>query len=61
MCKWRTARRRHRAARPFPVRAFPNGGPLALVRTGDRIAADVPSRGIHLEVDDAELARQRAA
>lgn len=37
------------------------GGPLALVRTGDRISVDVPARRIHLEVDDAELARRRAA
>ena len=37
------------------------GGPLALVRTGDRISVDVPARRIHLEVDDDELARRRAA
>jgi dihydroxy-acid dehydratase len=37
------------------------GGPLALVRTGDRIAIDVPARRIHLEVSDEELARRRAA
>jgi dihydroxy-acid dehydratase len=37
------------------------GGPLALVRTGDRIRVDVPNRSIHLEVSDAELARRRAA
>ena len=37
------------------------GGPLALVRTGDRITVDVPARRIQLEVDDAELARRRAA
>jgi dihydroxy-acid dehydratase len=37
------------------------GGPLALVRSGDVIAVDVPARRIHLEVDDAELARRRAA
>ncbi|MBB6557878.1 dihydroxy-acid dehydratase [Acidovorax soli] len=37
------------------------GGPLALVRTGDRITVDVPARRIHLEVDEAELARRRAA
>jgi dihydroxy-acid dehydratase len=37
------------------------GGPLALVRTGDLITVDVPGRRIHLEVDDAELARRRAA
>ncbi len=37
------------------------GGPLALVRTGDRISVDVPARRIHLEVSDAELAARRAA
>ncbi len=37
------------------------GGPLALVKTGDRISIDVPARRIHLEVSDAELARRRAA
>lgn len=37
------------------------GGPLALVRTGDRITIDVPARTIHLEVSDEELAARRAA
>ncbi len=37
------------------------GGPLALVRTGDRISVDVPARRIHLDVSDAELAKRRAA
>jgi dihydroxy-acid dehydratase len=37
------------------------GGPLALVRTGDRIALDVPKRRLELLVDDAELARRRGA
>jgi dihydroxy-acid dehydratase len=37
------------------------GGPLALVRTGDRITVDVPARRIHLDVTDDELARRRAA
>ncbi|NLD69054.1 MAG: dihydroxy-acid dehydratase [Limnobacter sp.] len=37
------------------------GGPLALLRTGDMISVDVPARRIHLEVDDDELARRRAA
>jgi L-arabonate dehydrase len=36
------------------------GGPLALVREGDWIELDVPARRLHLEVDDAELARRRA-
>jgi dihydroxy-acid dehydratase len=35
------------------------GGPLALVRSGDLIALDVPNRSIHLEVDDATLAQRR--
>jgi len=37
------------------------GGPLALVRTGDLIELDVPSRRLELKVSDAELARRRAA
>jgi dihydroxyacid dehydratase/phosphogluconate dehydratase len=35
------------------------GGPLALVREGDWIELDVEARRLHLEVDDAELARRR--
>jgi dihydroxy-acid dehydratase len=37
------------------------GGPLALVRTGDAVTLDVAARALTLEVDDAELARRRAA
>jgi len=37
------------------------GGPLALVRDGDRIELDVPGRRLQLLVDDAELERRRAA
>jgi dihydroxy-acid dehydratase len=37
------------------------GGPLALVRDGDTIRLDVPVRSLELLVDDAELARRRAA
>ena len=37
------------------------GGPLALVKTGDRISVDVPARTITLDVPDAELAERRAA
>ncbi len=37
------------------------GGPLALVQTGDTITVDVPARTIHLNIDDAEFARRRAA
>ncbi|MBE1579264.1 L-arabinonate dehydratase [Amycolatopsis roodepoortensis] len=36
------------------------GGPLALVRDGDPITLDVPSRRLSLDVDDAELQRRRA-
>jgi len=35
------------------------GGPLALVRTGDRITVDIDRRSIHLEVPDEELERRR--
>jgi dihydroxy-acid dehydratase len=37
------------------------GGPLALVRDGDEIALDVPGRTLTLRVDEAELARRKAA
>jgi dihydroxy-acid dehydratase len=37
------------------------GGPLALVEDGDWISLDVTARTLTLEVDDAELARRRAA
>jgi dihydroxy-acid dehydratase len=36
------------------------GGPLALVRTGDRIRLDVPARRIDVLVEDAELSRRAA-
>jgi dihydroxy-acid dehydratase len=36
------------------------GGPLALVRTGDMISLDVPSRSIQLDVDEATLKSRRA-
>ena len=38
-----------------------SGGPLALVRTGDRIRLSVKQRRIDLLVDDAELKRRAAA
>jgi dihydroxy-acid dehydratase len=38
-----------------------DGGPIAMVREGDRIRIDVPARSIDLLVDDAEVARRRAA
>ena len=37
------------------------GGPLALVRSGDRIELDVEARKLELKVDDGELASRRAA
>ena len=37
------------------------GGPLALVRDGDRIALSVARRRLDLKVDDAELAKRRTA
>lgn len=37
------------------------GGPLALVRTGDVVALDVPARTLRIEVGDEELARRRSA
>jgi dihydroxy-acid dehydratase len=37
------------------------GGPIALVEPGDRILIDIPNRTLTLKVDDAELARRRAA
>jgi dihydroxy-acid dehydratase len=37
------------------------GGPIALVREGDRIEIDAENRRIDLLVDEAELARRRAA
>jgi len=36
------------------------GGPLALVRDGDRITLDVPNRTLTLEVSDDELTQRRA-
>ena len=37
------------------------GGAIALVQAGDTIEIDIPNRGIHLKVSDAELAQRRAA
>ena len=36
------------------------GGPLALVRDGDRIELDTKGRKLNLKVDDAELAKRKA-
>ena len=38
-----------------------DGGPLALVKTGDMIEVDIPARRLHLDVPDEELARRLAA
>jgi dihydroxy-acid dehydratase len=38
-----------------------DGGPIALVEDGDRITVDAEGREITLHVDDAELARRKAA
>ena len=37
-----------------------DGGPIGLVRTGDRIRIDIPSRTLDLLVDEDEMARRRA-
>lgn len=37
------------------------GGPIALVREGDRIAVDIPGRRLDLLVDEVELAGRKAA
>jgi dihydroxy-acid dehydratase len=37
------------------------GGPLALLKTGDEILLDVPNRRLDMLVDEAELARRKAA
>ena len=37
------------------------GGPMALVREGDRIRVDLPARQLDLLVDEAALASRRAA
>jgi dihydroxy-acid dehydratase len=36
------------------------GGPIALVRDGDRITIDAGEKRVTLEVDEAELARRKA-
>ena len=37
------------------------GGPLALVQTGDIIEVNIPERSLNMLVDEAELARRKAA
>jgi dihydroxy-acid dehydratase len=38
-----------------------DGGPIALVKDGDRIKIDIPGKTLSLLVDEAELARRKAA
>jgi dihydroxy-acid dehydratase len=38
-----------------------DGGPIALVRDGDRIRIDIPNRTLDLLVDETELTQRRAA
>ena len=38
-----------------------DGGPIALIETGDRITIDAEQRTMELLVEDAELERRRAA
>ena len=37
------------------------GGPIALIKNGDKISIDIPGRSMTLQVDDKELERRRAA
>jgi len=37
------------------------GGAIALVHEGDTIQIDIPNRVIHLQIDDAEMAKRRSA
>ena len=49
---------RHQLWRLHPARMRPEahvGGPLAALRTGDRVRVDVPSRRIEMLVDDAKI------
>ncbi|HWQ08801.1 MAG TPA: dihydroxy-acid dehydratase, partial [Holophaga sp.] len=36
-------------------------GPIALLQSGDRIRIDIPARSLDVRIDEAELARRRAA
>ncbi|WP_330961683.1 dihydroxy-acid dehydratase [Photobacterium sp. 53610] len=38
-----------------------NGGTIGLIEDGDRVAIDIPNRSIELNVDNATLAKRRAA
>ena len=35
------------------------GGPIALVKDGDRITIDIPQKSLHLHVSDEELAERK--
>jgi dihydroxyacid dehydratase/phosphogluconate dehydratase len=48
---------RHRGAACVAEAAA--GGPLALVRDGDRIELDTKGRKLNLKVDDAELSKRQ--
>jgi dihydroxy-acid dehydratase len=37
------------------------GGPIALLRTGDMIEIDIPAGKLNVDIPEAELARRRAA
>jgi dihydroxy-acid dehydratase len=36
------------------------GGPLALVKDGDKISVDIPARKLQLEVSDDELSKRES-
>ncbi len=38
-----------------------DGGPIALIEDGDLVEIDVPGRALSLHVDEATLARRKAA
>jgi dihydroxy-acid dehydratase len=37
-----------------------SGGPIGLVKTGDRIRLDIPARKLELQVSESELAERRS-
>ncbi len=37
------------------------GGPIALIKNGDKLKIDVPNRKLHLEISDEEMAKRKAA
>ena len=36
------------------------GGPIALIKDGDRISIDVPGRKLHLHISDEEMANRKS-